>query len=176
MVLFFYSNRYTASPVETRPREEQDLLTDAKMYAIADKYAIPALKDAVVAAFTELLHRVSTEEGTTPMTFLTELIPVVYESTQDSDRQLREPLQVFFRLCPWTVLGRKSVMEYAQENTKFACDILVHIVQGNKAHNRYRYWCLTCSAYDIGDDEGRCKKCGEALEEFERTEGLQGWL
>ncbi|MCJ1245142.1 hypothetical protein MMC30_002343 [Trapelia coarctata] len=167
MVLFLYTARYPAPLVEKKQRAEQDLITDARLYALADKFDIPALKHAVVAAFTKLLHRVSTDEGTTPMTFLTELVPIVYESTPDSDRQLREPLQVFFRSCPWTVLGRKSVMEYAREHTNFAYDILVHIVKGNKTYHKYRYWCMPCSGYDVGDGEGRCKKCLQPLEEFQ---------
>lgn len=174
MVLFLYTLRYPAAAIKTRDRLKQDLVADAKMYAIADKYDIPALKDAVVAAFANLLNRISGEEKPTPMTFLTELIPIVYESTPDSDRQLREPLQIFFRTCPWTVLGRKSVMDYAREHNNFAYDILVHIVKGNKIHNRYRYWCSSCQGYDVGNAEGRCKKCEGPLEDIQEVGSLQG--
>lgn len=174
MVLFLYTLRYPAAAVETRDRLEQDLLTDAKIYAIAEKYDIPALKDAAVAAFADLLHRVSGEEKPMPMTFLTELIPIVYESTPDSDRQLREPLQFFLRTCIWTILGRKSVMDYAREHNSFAYDILVHIVKGNKMLNRYRYWCSSCQDYDVGHAAGRCKKCEGPLDDFQNVGSLQG--
>ena len=165
MLSFIYAKPYPVLPVENGKRAEEDIITDAKLYAMADKYDIPALKDAVAASFAELLYQISTSKKATPMAFLTELIPIVYEFTPDSDRQLRELLQVFFRSCPSTVIGRKSVMEYARDHTKFAYDMLVHSVKNNKAKLRYRYWCLSCSGYDVGDDEGRCKKCMGPLEE-----------
>jgi len=166
MVQFLYTLHYPASSVENETNGGQDLLTNAKLYAIADKYDILSLKDAVVAAFTEGLYRVSAVENATPMSFLAELISIVYESTPDSDRQLREPLQVFFRSCPWTILGRKSVMDYAREHNNFAYDILVHVVKGNKTYHRYRYWCSYCFGYNVADSQGRCKNCEEPLEEF----------
>ena len=59
----------------------------AAMYALGDKYDLALLKDTALANFTKLVEETSSQADL--LGFL-ESVPIVYSSTPDSDRKLRD--------------------------------------------------------------------------------------
>ena len=82
MLLYLYTMRYPQSGIP--PREPQEAIFDAKMYAIADKYDLQDLKQRTRQAFS------ATWCGLWKFAQMTELVKAVYELTPDGDRGLRD--------------------------------------------------------------------------------------
>ena len=54
MLVYLYSLQYPE--IAAGDRSEDSLLIDAKLYAVADRYDVPDLKDAIADAFEMTLH------------------------------------------------------------------------------------------------------------------------
>ena len=147
MMLYIYTQKY---PIEVNStpgqvRSTLDLLFDAKLYAVADKYDVPRLKDDICCAFESLLKTVGSLFSETPASFMPELIAIVYGTTPDSDRGLRDKLYVFIETHRLRILGKESVQRCAKEFDGFAADLLRIFLMDTRTHGVY--WCSSCSKY-----------------------------
>ena len=84
---------------DTRGRFRSILIFDAKMYAIGDKYHVPSLKEKAKAHFYDYLSKL--EACHTDMVFFIdgflEILTIIYTSTPNSDRGLRDALVPFVK-------------------------------------------------------------------------------
>ncbi|KAF2758332.1 hypothetical protein EJ05DRAFT_347563 [Pseudovirgaria hyperparasitica] len=93
-------------PIE-RPSQDE-LVSHAMVYAIAEKYGIPGLK---VLARKKFLANLYTH---IPYTSFSSALAEVYTSTIDSDRGLREPMLQLFRQNPQLVF-RSDIREVMED-------------------------------------------------------------
>ncbi|MCJ1450659.1 hypothetical protein MMC28_000992 [Mycoblastus sanguinarius] len=84
MLRFLYAHDYYVDYCDGKP----PIVAHARMYAIADKYDIPILKDLAIAKFAPSLK--DTQAVDIPS--FTAAIEVIYTSTLDTDRGLRDCL------------------------------------------------------------------------------------
>ena len=93
-----YDDEKDPPPHITGPAYVNRLYLNAQMYSIADKYDIPSLKDKAVEKFDVdiAICEIRTHENMNPPTVaspvddLIEAIPLIYSSTSDGDRGLRD--------------------------------------------------------------------------------------
>jgi hypothetical protein len=138
MLLAISTPQYPVIPAKYRP--EKDLIEDARLYAIADKYDIPSLRTASAEAFKELLNDIGTREA--PMLFIGELLPLLYEMTPVTDRVLRDTFEAFVVKHQNFLLPRQDIHDFAMENEQFGVFIM-------KANHKYwqkngMLWCTRC--------------------------------
>ena len=103
MLMFLYTMRYPQKPF--RDGTASDMVLDAYMYAIADRYGLPKLQTEARRAFEARLPLHYTDP-----TFM-EAVKVAYDSTPQTDRGLRDMIM-------GVVWGNRSVMlvkEHVQE-------------------------------------------------------------
>jgi len=165
MLLYMYTTIYPfALNVEGVGVDKHQVLDDAKLYALADKYRIPALKKHAQGSFSTRLYRFAKRNHTPPMEELAELLATVYETTPGTDRGLRNSLLWNILQQRKKLLGRQSVMAYARKNHDFALDLLAHYMaegQSNAA-DKFSYWCAGCRRYTTRAAQGKCG-AGHAL-------------
>ncbi|MCJ1388001.1 hypothetical protein MMC18_000845 [Xylographa bjoerkii] len=116
MLLYLYNMQYPQTPSSLR--KAKDMVLDAKMYGIADKYDLPDLKQKVLTAFEPLLalHR------SDPL--FTEAASHVYGMTIDSDRGLRDLVKAMVWGDRTVMLMRKDVQECIMHHDGFKDDVL----------------------------------------------------
>lgn len=91
-----YTDENDPPPQMKAPAYVNRLHLNAQMYAIADKYDIPSLKEVAVgkfdAAILEMKDNQNMERHTGASLFdeMTEAIPCIYSSTPEKDRRLRD--------------------------------------------------------------------------------------
>jgi hypothetical protein len=166
MVIFFYTLRYPepfhfdysakcfdyTSNVEAIAKFEENTITHAKVYAMAEQYDVPGFKEAAASALDSILKVIGkTTEDTpdapvrfpSPMSFITELLAVAYETTPPQDRGLRDVICNFIKFNKTELLGRKGVQDYARNNSSFGTDLLN--LQLNAWMAESTLWCPECA-------------------------------
>ncbi|MCJ1245146.1 hypothetical protein MMC30_002347 [Trapelia coarctata] len=138
---------------------------DAKLYATADKYRVQTLKDAIEPSFTSRLSSVTERKNNPPMLILADLLAVVYETTPDTDRGLRDPLAAFINEHRSWFLARKSVTAYMQRNHAFSLDILNYFLTEAHSVEKFSSWCPICKVNTAQGHAGKCSK-GHDLEDW----------
>jgi hypothetical protein len=172
MIIYFYTLRYP-EPFEfdytlmnleytvnadAIAKFEENTIIHAKVYAVAALYDVPGLKNVAASALDSLLKviggttREDNSESTPklPMSFITELLRVVYETTPTKDRGLRDIIGKFVGQNRKTLLARRSVQDYALSNHSFGTDLLKIQLDTWKAEGLL--WCSDCSSYRSIDD------------------------
>lgn len=93
MITYLYSLKYPQTRRVPSSLAE-DLILDAKMYALADKYDLPVLKKQIKRAFDELLNSAKYKTAFASSRLYCKVMAgiarFVYESTPESDRGLRD--------------------------------------------------------------------------------------
>lgn len=102
----------------TTNRTGQDLIFDASMYAVADKYELVDLKLKVKKAFERLLFDNFDDA------LFTEVAALVYESTLQKDRGLRDPLLDVLWDKKSILLLKPEVQECIMAHEGFKDDVL----------------------------------------------------
>jgi hypothetical protein len=145
IVNYFYTLQYPTPGTTEHSNmvDEGNSIMHARMYAIADKYDIPGLRDAAENALESLLEHIAAINS--PMSFITELLQVVYEMTPTHDRTLRDIVYDFIKNDQHKLLGRKSVQDYALTNHDFGTDVLKIQLDIWKRTNLL--WCVKCRSY-----------------------------
>ena len=116
MLIYLYSMQYPQIPLSSR--KAQDMVLDARMYGIADKYDLPDLKQKVLKAFWPLLGLYRSDP------LLSEAASIVYGTTIDSDRGLRDLVKAVVWENRAVILVRKDVQECIMHNEGFKDDVL----------------------------------------------------
>ncbi|KAH0536553.1 hypothetical protein FGG08_006583 [Glutinoglossum americanum] len=153
-------------PEETKGETERPLIVNTRVYAIADKYGVAALKLLSASKFESLLTGHETKE----VFFAT--IREVYSSTPSTDRGLRDPLvrTIFSNMAHMmSVPGFTSVLEEVGE---LSIDLLRAVVKNEgmgRAAVETSAFCNSCrrrytaarsehqlrsKIFTIGDQEG----------------------
>ena len=147
MLKYLYSQMYPLEAYQSPPqvRSVNDLFVDANLYAVADKYDVPRLKGHICHAFASLLDVVGTSIQLTSVSFMPEQIGIVYGTTPDSDRGLRDKLYQFVKSHRAKILGKESVQQCAKKYDGFAADLLKMLLAD--ARSQGSYWCSTCMMY-----------------------------
>ncbi|MCJ1382100.1 hypothetical protein MMC17_005212 [Xylographa soralifera] len=116
MLVYLYTMQYPQTPSSLRKAE--DMVLDAKMYGIADKYDLPDLKEKVVKAFKPLLALNRSDP------LFTEAASYIYGTTVDSDRGLRDLVKGMVWADRTVMLARKDVQECIMHNEGFKDDVV----------------------------------------------------
>ncbi|CEI62036.1 unnamed protein product [Fusarium venenatum] len=125
MIYFTYHLNYDI------PNGSSAMVFNAKMYQIADKYAMSTLKTFAQGKFSTSIKQ-DWEEGEFPDT-----ISLVYTSTPSTDRELRD-IAVITSLNNLSILiDRDDFKTELASNADFAIDIIRF--QGNESWNHQRY-------------------------------------
>lgn len=119
MLMYLYTTLYPQSGMP--PRVPQDAIFDAKVYAVADKYDLPDLKQKTRQAF------LATWRGTWNFALLKDLVHAVYELTPDQDPGLRDEVieTVWNNRISW--LPMKPMQELTAECQGLRKDILQRV-------------------------------------------------
>ena len=105
-----YTDEIDPPPHIKAPAYVNRLHLNAQMYAIADKYDIPSLKEEAARKFDVVIlelkeNQIETHTGASLFDEMMEAIPYIYSSTPDGDRPLRnraaEVMHHIFRKHPW---------------------------------------------------------------------------
>ena len=171
MLSYLYTMRYPMpgkALATTAEDFENQLLLDAKLYAVADKYDVAAFRVILRAFFAKDLESVGHYIDKTGMSSLEDLISIVYETTPDTDRGLRAPLQRFIERYKGKILGRHSIRRYAREHHSFAVDILDVRHMAGTEKKLLSYWCVECEKYEL-PGATHCK-----LEDYNEEDGIYG--
>jgi len=99
-------------------RTAQDMLIDARMYALADKYELVDLKTKVKRSFERLLA-----DNFDDALFV-EAAALVYESTLQEDRGLRDPLLDILWDNKGTLLLKPGIQECVMAHEGFKNDVI----------------------------------------------------
>ncbi|MCJ1438124.1 hypothetical protein MMC27_007511 [Xylographa pallens] len=135
MLLYLYTMQYPQTPLSLR--KAKDMVLDAKMYSIADKYDLPDLKQKALKAFRPLLALHHSDP------LFTEAASYVYGMTIDSDRGLRDLVKSLVWEERTVMLARKDVQECIMHTEGFKDDVLQSLFAnpsavGTKKEKKYR--------------------------------------
>ena len=119
MLHYLYTMQYPQTALSLR--KAKDMVVDAKMYSIADKYDLPDLKQKALKAFGPLLALHHSDP------LFTEAASYVYGMTIDSDRGLRDVVKSFVWRNRSVILARKDVQECIMHNEGFKDDVLLSL-------------------------------------------------
>jgi len=117
----------TSKVVHRVPRIDpcQELLTNAEMYAMGDKYDIPRLRQLSMARFSHLLEIVAKDWNRCDLEVLPQVIECVFQTTVCSDRGLRDPLVPVLK-THWLHIqdSLPEVVDYLKRNGEAALELL----------------------------------------------------
>ncbi|MCJ1398716.1 hypothetical protein MMC11_001917 [Xylographa trunciseda] len=116
MLVYLYTMQYPQTP--SGLRKAKDMVLDAKMYGIADKYDLPDMKQKVLKAFEPLLALYPSDP------LFTEAATYVYRMTIDTDRGLRDLVKGLVWGNRTTMITRKDVQECIMHNEGFKDDVM----------------------------------------------------
>lgn len=114
--MYLYTMDYPSDTADATSAE--DMALDAKMYGIADKYALPDLKQKVRRAFRS--HMADSVQD--PL--FAEAANSVYECTPASDRGLRDLVKQTVWLHKTTMLATEEIQQCIMRHSDFQSDIL----------------------------------------------------
>ena len=127
MIHCLYHGTYEDSPKPDDPLEwKSPHQLHAAMYALGDKYELKVLKDAALVKFNELPTVTANPED---VQALIDSIALIYSSTPDSDRQLRDATVTKIRASPVRFLQRDVSLSFRKvlcEVPDFSWDLHQH--------------------------------------------------
>jgi hypothetical protein len=141
MLRHLYGLDYAKDIDDTDKVDIPKMVFDAQIYATADKYDIPSLKDLVIANFDKKLK---TRQAATDFSLS---IKVIYESTLPTDRGLRD---IAVRLAVENLKARFEKNEVFQkamsEVAEFGKDLVRELSNRLEAQPKVnRYECPNCA-------------------------------
>ena len=159
MLVYLYTAQYPSVEDFTwiQSNQEEMHLYHPRLYAVADNYDVPALKTAIKASFAQDMIFVRENDGH-EFSNMAKVIAAVYESTPDSDRGLRDTVQLLLAECQEKILGLKSIQPYLQKNQHFALDVLKNHCKDLAKQEVYKYWCRDCVQYVTRSYSDRCPR------------------
>lgn len=150
MIEFMYTTEYASRPKteEYSRHPEQDfewdtfcaktLCIEVEMYAIADKYAIPLLKEKAAKKFQVCLAMFTVPSKfphvpqAVTINHVIKVIPIVYSSTPDTDRRLRD-MVVKYAIKFWDDIEQcTDIQELILANPSFIADVLRKMKSGSE--------------------------------------------
>lgn len=140
---------------------EAELLRDATIYAVADKYAVMSLKDEAKASFCK---RISPRSGRCDESAVIPVIKKVFESTPSSDKGLRGWVTWYCTNNAGTLLRYENFQTLLSSIPELA----VNMVKEMAAHEIAVVVCSGCHkifarseimGFDYEGEGGRCPYC-----------------
>lgn len=128
------------------------MVIDAKIYAIADKYELDGLKGVAKVAFTGAVY----EHWDTDQ--FVGAAEVVYTSTPDSDRGLRDVVTALTWRKQMTLLARKDVQTLLGDVAGFSKDVMQEVCKAASSYATDCY-CEDCNREVVPTIFKRCPKC-----------------
>ncbi|RMZ23193.1 hypothetical protein D0859_12773 [Hortaea werneckii] len=114
----------TLSHIESLPTHpnDDDLLMHAKVFAAAVKYQVAALRKLATKKFTDSLQR-NLGHGSFTEVICAEVIRVVYTTTPEDVRALRDVVDIALEVLPHTFLNSGAIMQVLREYKEVAFDL-----------------------------------------------------
>ncbi|OBS22615.1 hypothetical protein FPOA_08951 [Fusarium poae] len=137
------------------------MIFDAQVYQIADKYDIPALKAHSKEKFASAVAA-GWNMDDFPLS-----VSVVYDSTPQEDRGLRDLAVEISRKNIDTLLGRDGFCELLRKTADFAADLIPFLCGGPSYGKHYK--CPSCAHKFHGDyNKGSfyCPKCAKTYSDW----------
>ena len=156
---YFYAQDYQIDDNGKEP-----LIAHARMYAIADKYSVPLLKDLAKERFATCLKNIESEGiQSLDIPIFATAIEIIYTTTLDSDRGLRDaiiPIMIQFK----TQLRASDefmglILSNLQEG-EFAVEVIDAFANLGRVKN-CTWRCKDCSKTGSGPVT-TCRSCGRA--------------
>lgn len=118
LVNYFYTLSYNdMEDPQSENRQPGDLVINASMYTLGDKYDIPPLKDLARERFMADL-KTGWSHG-----HLLALVDVVYNTTPETDRGLRDCMEQMVREHGRELLKKEDFKDAVKSNGGFALDV-----------------------------------------------------
>ena len=137
---------------------------DVEMYSLGDKYDVPSLR---TYAKNELTSRFDDEYRVATPELVFSLVPLIYERTPQSDRDLRQSVVVSVRLrsswSSWTREHRDQFNQLLETVADFRMDMFDNFMSQPNLTT-----CEYCGPrQEVISTELRCGGCGWLIEEYD---------
>ena len=144
MLHFIYTKEH---PQTQAVREAQDLLVDARLYALGDKYGVNSMNKAIIISFRSLLEKYwNTSE-------FAQAAAIVHSTTPETNRGLRDEIKRVTWSYQKTLLKREDLQTVIQELQGYSSDIAQAAIEaaksdlpGAKPSNRILMHCNSCDS------------------------------
>lgn len=123
------------------------LLSDARLYALADKYGIEALSTYIEKDFENSLSYLSYHMHCTDLKRISKITATVYEGTPNIQTRLRTLLLSFFEANNVFIFERESLRAYARMNPEFMTAFTDLCARASPLVDRSLFWCKKCRTY-----------------------------
>ena len=162
MLNFMYNFNYDASGSDQAP--VSPMTFSARVYSIADKYHVPALKSQAKQKFEKAVKTCWNMDD------FPNAIIEVYNSTPATDRGLRDLVVGIAYMHINTLLKKQDFRNVLEETVGFAADVTEFMaVEGDSAPKEYK--CPSCSKHWIavlsGGNSYYCTRCGHNRSNWE---------
>ena len=168
MIVYFYKLDYEDAPLSSEEYDvnyESQLHCNAGMYAIGDKYGTWGLKKLAAQKFETAFCSSMDTDATKAGAALMAVIPAVYSSTPDSDRELRD-LAISLTLSTKQVYRSNTSTPDFKSLVTQVPDFAVDLVQRIAPIVCIKY-CGNCEKPQLMTPYSvRCTKCSEPCGQF----------
>ncbi|CAF9907283.1 hypothetical protein IMSHALPRED_005490 [Imshaugia aleurites] len=134
---------------------------NARMYALADKYDIPFLKELSKDMFRAQLIQVQLN-GVMDIPLFLSAVRTIYTTTLGSDRSLRDLLVPVLEEHSSTLNQDDRFLDLLRSNLgdgDFAVDVIATMSQLLKPKPPLVYWCIQCNQYAANANSGSAVYC-----------------
>jgi speckle-type POZ protein len=146
------------------------MLFHTKVYAVADKYCVPALKKQAKEKFE------SAVEACWDMDDFPHVVPEVYAASHTKDRNLRDVVVSISHEHIKDLLQKQNFLRVLENTPNFAADVTRRVAGGPKWTHKYR--CPNCNtiweANLKSEEEYYCIHCGEPTTDWHLHHDNQG--
>ena len=161
MVKLMIDYLYTGTYKDDHYLSYNPALTNALLYILSDKYNIPMLRDMAAAMFSTRI------QSSTDCALFLELIPLIYEKTNETDLTLREPLAKAAASRAEEFLKHNEFTSMVASIGDFGKDMMLalHRTVQASVHKGGKYECPSCDdTFDMdmtrAGDDYICPCCG----------------
>lgn len=140
-----------------------ELYTHAEMYALGDEFDMKDLKEEALWKFEKAMK--AKKGHGDELAYVVEVIPIVYATTPDSDRGLRDALVAFGVLHLEQIQYLPGFKSAATEVPIYLIEVLPKFLERIDERRRFGGGCPNCICIeDWGFDGLCCRHCGYHLE------------
>ena len=148
MLLWLYTNDYPKSFTKyTKKHVATEFVDAAKLYALADRYDVPGLKQHIVAFVGKFLNLEELYFIKDSFGYISTLLKIVYTTTPRTDRGLRDVLiRLIWRGRAW-LLNSEGAQRDVLKIDGFAKDFLNFSIKSRRPKRESTKLCGRCKVY-----------------------------
>lgn len=151
MITAFYTSNY-----DDATGEDDKMDFNARMYATADKFQIPFLKELAKSKLNGRLNFCAIGPE------LFQVIRTIYTTTPNTDRGLRDLLSPVLKRFRHHLKNHVGFMQLLESDGGFAADAFAALAQLLDPQPAPSHWCLECDAVALARSIF-CKECGDKI-------------